>query len=158
MQPSQDKSLGILKVPSKPAHSLCTVLSAPEPTEGRREPSRPLPLPRPGGSACARSRPSERWAPAAAGRPCCWSGLWSAEQTSPSLEHAGEKKDKFNHILKAHGHSHHKLRCQERTPPRPPQLPAVAVKTRAQKSTWAAQVCGALYFSPALPLYPITTV
>lgn len=31
MQPSQVKSLGILKVPSKPAHTLCTIYSAPGP-------------------------------------------------------------------------------------------------------------------------------
>ena len=111
-QPRQES--GVLQVPSKPAPSLWTIISAQGPSEVRGGLSwaKPLPLPRPDGSACGRSRLSARWEPAAAGHPCCSSVLWSAERTSPSLEHAEDRRDRFTWVLEALGHLHHELRYQ----------------------------------------------
>lgn len=120
-QPRQESR--VPKVPSKPAPSLGTIFSAQGPPEvsGGLSWTKPLPLPQPDGSACGHSRLSARWEPAAAGHPCCSSVLWSAERTSPSLEHAEDRGDRFMWVLKALGHSHHKLRCQMQipTPPHP---------------------------------------
>lgn len=64
------------------------------------------PLPLPGASACGRSRLSAHWGPTAAGRPCCLSELWSAEQTSPNLKQAEEHKGKVSYTPTEHRHPH----------------------------------------------------
>lgn len=72
----------------------CHTLSPQAATSEAGRPRPPLPLP--GVSACGHSRPSAHWAPAAAGRPCCSSELWSAERTCPNLKQAEEHRDKVS--------------------------------------------------------------
>lgn len=63
-------------------------------------------LPLPGASACEHSPPSAHWGPAAAGRLCCLSELWSVGQTSPNLKQTEKHKDKVSHTLRERRHSH----------------------------------------------------
>ena len=123
--------------------------------------AKPLPLPRPGGSACGRSRLFARWEPAAVGHPCCLSVLWSAEQTSPSLEHVEDRRDRFNQVLKVLGHSYHELPCHKQTP-----TLHVLLHIRKslghprnqdsliKKAPRHAQICAVMHFSLVLSLDP----
>lgn len=124
--------------------------------------AKPLPSPLPDGSACGRSRLSARWEPAAAGPLCCLSVLWSAEQTSPSLEQVEDRRDKSNQVPEVHRHLPHTSPCQRQNPPCPVLLLRIHESlghpqnqdSLLRSAPWHAQICTGMYFPLALSPYP----